>query len=537
MRKSLIETTFIELFQGKKDIFGHHRYASSTEKGVKEQGKSWTENSIPISDQHYKDHLNGKLGLGIVPITNENKCKFVVIDFDIYDNENLCKQIIESISVHNLPLVVFTSKSGGLHLYLFFKAMISVKEAHGVLEQFRKLLAIDILYKMHNKRGLEIFPKQVILRKGDNGNWINLPYYNYQSKECNQIMVHNGKNLSLEEALITINNDKINYLNYYKEFIKTLEYMDSPPCLQSMYYLNEDISQRNNYLFSWGVYFNKKDANTLEEQLHAMNQSLPKPLPHIEIDNTVLRSVVKKGYSYKCNESPCLDFCDKTACKQRQYGIGGGGIISDLDFGQLKQFKTDPPYYEWEVNNTRLRFDSEDDILNQSFFRKICFRILHYVPPFLKQFDWAVIVNKALEDIEIIYVDAQDDIAVGGMLRHAFSDFVLNRPLGTNKLDLMLGKVLYEEEHYVFRSKDFISYLDRKRIPHTRSIHGFLRDISAVEKRIHYTEDDTKKHSTIRSWVIPKKYFDLRDEYRLDTPQSLAFVPDILTEETLGGKI
>jgi hypothetical protein len=38
--------------------------------------------SQPASIQDYERHLNGKMGLGVVPITDDNSCYFGVIDIN-----------------------------------------------------------------------------------------------------------------------------------------------------------------------------------------------------------------------------------------------------------------------------------------------------------------------------------------------------------------------------------------------------------------------------------------------------------------------
>ena len=63
--------------------------------------------------------MNGKdPALGIIPINEENKCKWSCIDIDVYNGFDH-KELIRKIKQHKFPLLVCRSKSGGAHVFLF----------------------------------------------------------------------------------------------------------------------------------------------------------------------------------------------------------------------------------------------------------------------------------------------------------------------------------------------------------------------------------------------------------------------------------
>ena len=63
--------------------------------------------------------LDGKEpSLGIIPINDDNKCKWGAIDIDTYDGFDH-KKLIKKIVGKKIPLVVCKSKSGGAHVFLF----------------------------------------------------------------------------------------------------------------------------------------------------------------------------------------------------------------------------------------------------------------------------------------------------------------------------------------------------------------------------------------------------------------------------------
>ena len=93
------------------------------------------------------------------------------IDVDLYQHDY--EPILKQIHKLKLPLIMFRSKSGGAHLYIFLSEPISATEIRDRLAEFASALGYG---------NCEIFPKQeeVIVQRGDVGNFINLPYFNYK---------------------------------------------------------------------------------------------------------------------------------------------------------------------------------------------------------------------------------------------------------------------------------------------------------------------------------------------------------------------
>jgi len=67
---------FYKLFTGSKEAYGIHDYNFSSD-GKKEDGTNRTVKKQVRLD-HYTGHLEGKRGLGIIPITQGNKCKLLL---------------------------------------------------------------------------------------------------------------------------------------------------------------------------------------------------------------------------------------------------------------------------------------------------------------------------------------------------------------------------------------------------------------------------------------------------------------------------
>jgi hypothetical protein len=489
---------FMSVFKGNIHNYGQHVY-KYIEGEEKENGTNATIKNKLVTEATFKDHLNGKKGLGIIPINEENKCYFAVIDVDIYKvNLNM---YVDAIEKNNFPLVPFKSKSGGLHIYCFFKNPVDAKAAVDIMRKMAAVLSIDLLVKNTENRMVEIFPKQYKLDKNKVGSWINLPYYDAggPSRQC---AMKDGKELSLSEALLLIK-EKRSTLNEIRSFLDELPHKDGPPCLQSIYILNslDKNSGRNNYLFSFGVYLKKKDENFFEQALFEINRTLSKPLTGEELERTILSSLRRKDYQYKCNESPCVDYCKKKVCKTRDFGVGkDGGYFSNLDYGELIQYKTHEPYYEWDIKLQevdgfkKLRFKNEDEIIKQDAFLKLCFRELHVLPTKLKPSEWFKIINQSLEELKIEEVDVDSDTSSMSMFRSIFFEFLLNRAMAATKDQILTKRVYFDatKDEYYFRTKDLMDYLflaKNFRQFTSGEIHGVLRDMGCRTIRIR-TESD-----------------------------------------------
>ena len=62
--------------------------------------------------------------LGIIPINDNNECKWGCIDIDFYAEFDH-KKLIDQIGNLKLPLMVCRSKSGGAHVFLFTTEYVS----------------------------------------------------------------------------------------------------------------------------------------------------------------------------------------------------------------------------------------------------------------------------------------------------------------------------------------------------------------------------------------------------------------------------
>ena len=428
---------FYNLFAGNTSFYGVHKYRAVKE-GSKEEGQSWTEDKR-VTEKQYRDHLNGVQGLGICPIKEDSTCSFGAIDVDIYDNKRSVETIVKSIYRWNLPLYPFRSKSGGLHLYLFFDSDTSLKFPTGS-ETVRMLSHLSELLSVQKQ---EIFPKQSTYREGKKGNWINLPYINTDNSR--QYLIDKDLNRTPFEDAIKQIYEKRSPIKQIQEQLDSLPFGDGPPCLQRIL-LNGGPGEnegRNTFLFNTAVYFKEKDHTTFDVMLDEVNDSIRFPLDERELTDTVKRSVIKKEYTYACNETPLCDNCNKTLCSTRKYGVGSnGGLFMGLSLGQLTVLRGKGVSYTWEVtkeNRTELiHLDSPRDLRNQEVFIDIVLSLFNYKVSRVKAEKWDRILNSSLEGALEVVPDLSDENTYHSRLTKMVLEFI-TRHLSENKIDLERG--------------------------------------------------------------------------------------------------
>jgi hypothetical protein len=479
---------FSSLFSGLSRAHGEWRPSGKKDETGKSLGEARTIKE-DVTEEHYQAHLDGKIGLGVIPINSNSMCAFSVIDIDDYSAST---SILSVIRRNHFPLVPFRSKSGGLHLYLFFSTPEPAKESREILSMFVRLLLLP--------NTTEIFPKQEHLDENSIGNWINIPYFN--SKDTDRFLYkEDGSPMTLEEATAHCVDNKVT-ISGLKSFFKALPLSDAPPCLQGIY-LRGHTNMRNHYLFSQAVYLKSKFGEDFETKLMEINGALDSPLSIKEVNDTILNSLRKKDYGYKCTEEPICSICDKQECRKRKFGIISAEV-PELNYEQLSQYLTDPPYYEWLINGKCLRFYSELDIINQTSFRPLCMRTLHILPIKLKEETWTRIVNTALSNMATVKVDQADDISIGALFRAYLVEFLTKRAPAANREQILMDRVFRDEETqaYLFRAKNLVTFLVVQKAFRAfgqTEIQTRLLDMGGKATRMYVNKSNTNT----RLWSLP----------------------------------
>lgn len=439
---------------------------------------------VPVTEQTFKDHLNGKQGLAISPLLDlppkngnvrRNMCFFSVIDIDVYDTNYT--ELVRRLYKVGYKFAPFISKSGGLHLYFFFQnpesADAAVRELKRIVEKFG-------LHKIYANGStgaskVEVFPEHVIRKPGVHDKCVFLPFYGSGLPEGSEqlMLTTEGTLLDIVKAIEIMPT----MFTSVKEITKTtdeLPYSDAPFCIQ-MLLLSGGLtegSNRNEFLVTAAIYLKTKDGAAFEKSsLEEMNEDwLGDPIEQKEIDG-MFKSVSTKDYQLagRCSKQPCASVCDKQLCKLREYGVGKSGsknMVSTVEFGKIYRVLTETPYYMWEARMAgtqeykMLRIDGAENLLNQKTVQKACIDTLGQVPPTVSAFNWETTLNGCLANIEDLPAPKATDTTEMAALRDLFMRYLTNGQ-ATNKLPhtVRLKQVYYAEGHYYFMTDGLMSYL------------------------------------------------------------------------------
>lgn len=492
-----LPTRLATLFRGLMRAYG--TYALDDKKQTKKTsngerkvvGKAVTVQG-PVTDELWENHLKGLQGLGIVPINEENKCFFGAIDIDQYDIK--LEDIENKVKDLRLSLLPTRTKSGGCHLYFFASEPTPADLVRRKLEEWSAALGYG---------GAEIFPKQTtLLSKADTGNWINMPYFAAlsESGKTERYGIFKGVPLSLKEFCTRAEKLAMTIKDLEAEEVpSSAEFLEGPPCLQSLSVVGFTKGMRNDSLFAIAVYLKKRFPDDWQTHMHLYNiKHIKPPLSDGEL-KVVTKSVSRKDYNYACDRAPCKNYCNRSLCKTRKFGVGADSedwsIVIEKD---ALCVMTDPPYWIVTVNGVRIELTA-DEIQSQHFFVKKCIEKIRHHPSKISEKQWRTEMNKMLESATP--VEAPEDASVTGELREHLRQFCTVFTQAETKEEILTGKPYtdMDDKETIFRGADFRAYLESK---HFKALTGSrlfaaLRAYGVRHKQYWVAEQN------IHVWCIP----------------------------------
>jgi len=456
-----------EIFPGLHRAYG--QFFITERKGPKLDGYGKTIRE-KYDEKLWVEHLNGKIGLGVIPINEDNKCKWGCLDVDDYsvNIEKISKQFVKK------NLIVCRSKSGGAHIFIFTKKFVSAKSMINKLKDISKAFGF-VKYDLR--------PQQTqLLNQDDVGSWLNMPYFN--GDETDRYALYDGKALSLKHFIEWVNKFSVNSLDDIKlDFIKKENKSNQilpggPPCLQDL------LSQgalgeggRNNGLFNIGVYLRKRFPEEWQEKLEEYNDEyIDPPLKPREF-TTVLNSLDKKSYNYKCKDSPINSVCNKTKCLTCEYGISDDGTMPVLN--SITKILTNPPQYFLTLNERKIGPLSSKQIYNFLDFKQVVFENLDMLLPKINDKLWTESVNDLMS--RVITVEAPKDSSNEGRLLDLLERFCTGSTSSTEAEDILRGKAIVNSQNTEFRINDLMEFLDRHRFKEFKlnEITAYLKNLGA----------------------------------------------------------
>ena len=500
---------FMKLFQGYQQAHGQYRVQKREADG-KMSGRAVTV-SEAATKEHFESHLKGgDYILGIIMLKDDNSCNFGVIDIDIRGEVKL-KDTLDELEkkIRDTPLVMCRSKSGGAHLYLFCEPAIAAIDMVNKLNEFAAGLGYG---------GVEIFPKQISRANDlDRGNWINLCYWDGDKTERHAI--HNGKRLNLEQFLDLAEKKRTNYEELEKQQPDLVDHFaDGPPCLQHIMTMGFPEGGRNISLFNVGVYYRKKNPDDWQEDLMRFNyENLDQPLPSGEV-NSLVKSVSKKDYAYTCKQSPICNYCEKSKCMKREFGVGGYGGGQAIEISAITKYETENRQsVRWyiEIGGERIEVTTQQ-LLDQRQLQKLCVEKLNKCPATMPGPKWEQAINSLLESVEII--QDPDDASPQGQFEKMLDSFLTGKVQARHRDEIMNGKPWNDtdEGKVFFRSEDLFIYLEARRFRYQsqHQVWSWLRSTGGDRKTFRI------KSKPVKVWSVPAPQF--YDDDELEIPSSVA---------------
>lgn len=327
---------FDALFMGYRKAYGQFVVKQSSDTGKMEgQARTIRGDFDDTKWEKFWDlHITGKgSGLGVVPLTEDNKSHWGALDIDILNINHAALE--EKVTKLGLPLIVARSKSGGAHLYVFFTESVPADELMDLLSTWSGRLGYG---------GCETFPKQSHrTSEQDIGNWLNMPY---NGEYTSRYAVIDGKDVTAKEFVDKALEMRVSFSDALKlkddpAKENTNLFEEGPPCLQQIEaWGGFGEGTRNDGMFAVAVYLKKRFPDNWPDMLMEYNYKLCDPaLPNKEIIG-LIKSVKKKDYHYKCRQEPIRSFCNSNECTKRRYGINSdewneGKTTQTHDWGTL----------------------------------------------------------------------------------------------------------------------------------------------------------------------------------------------------------
>lgn len=476
---------FMRLYRGNSRSFGRWFPANGRVATIKE----------PVTHEDFRAHIEGRMGVGIVPVMDDGDCWFGALDLDAHgDLPDIDLVAIEAqVRSLDLPLVVCRSKSGGAHLYVFGSDPLPAPLLRQTLTKWASMLGWA---------GCEVFPKQDrLLTDSDGerqlGNWINLPWFDALSDDCLRYAVEGGRRVSFEYFLDLAESRRISAAQLVEKSSDGHE--EAPPCIQSIISGGVGRGQRNEALYNLVIYLKKSHPETWKEKAFDLNARVfETPLSHAEAKKTIT-SAGRRDYRYRCREEPCRSRCKAAICVTRKFGItpdekGELEMGTMPEFGPLEKYTTDPPRWVLRVDGSPVTLSTMELMDFRMIRVAVADRMTRMLPP-MKNDAWQVELHRLMQEATLH--DAPEDASATGQLRSRLRDFFHRADLSADGRDraardlLLLGSPVVQLDsggvrRVYFRGNDFIDYLKKNRSEELKgpNLWMALRQIGVEHGRI-----------------------------------------------------
>lgn len=451
----------------------------------------------PLTEEKIRAHLDGKVGVGAIPINTDNNCKFGALDIDTYDLDIV--QLNAKVQKMGLPLILCRSKSGGAHLYLFLKEW----EPAVLIREYLTEMSVALGFS-----GCEIFPKQdkLLTERGDVGNFINMPYFGGDIT-TRYALDSNGESMSVEEFLDEVDKKRTTVVELDKiQFAGPRKYFtDGPYCLEVMASQGPITTNRNTTMFNVGIYCRLKWPDDWKRHMEEYNRILCSPALEASEMVNLQKSLEKNDkYFYQCDQCPLKDFCNKNICKSRPFGVGSTSTEHLPDITGMTIMLSEPRIYFVNVEDRRLQL-SVEQLQNASLFQRACMEQLQFMPPVPRPAQWQPIVNQLMS--EAVLVEVPEELTIQGQFRELLRMYCTSRIKAVAPEEIRLGKPWTENGRTMFTMAGLETFLKNRGFNEYKrgEIQEQIKLLNRGEE-FHghkYLRNSEGKETTTRVWWVP----------------------------------
>lgn len=481
---------FEALYRGLQRAHGQYTLTGADEAKKGKQGGRASTVYEAATVEKWESHLSGERGLGIVPIDENNQCRWGAVDIDEY-REGLLTEIEAKTRELKFPVICLRTKSGGIHVTAFLTEPVDARIVRSKMQEIGAALGYA---------GVEIYPKQVALAsERDCGNWLNMPYF--EAANTTRFAIYNGKPLDAKQFLRFAEKIRCTPEQFIAISAPTQGdyFTDGPPCLQTLSTIRVTVGGRNDALFAMGVYSRMAHPDEWEGKMDEYNAQLfTPPLPSREVQMIVKSISRKQDYFYPCTKPPLVNYCNKSLCSKREHGIGQGCSEPQIEIGRLVKLCTEPPTWIIDVEGARFELDTED-LMSQARFAKACVERVNRWPPQMKAAAWQRLIQERLTNVEL--VEAPKEASAEGRFMWHLEQFCVVAAGARVREEMLLGKPWTDNGYHYFRSEDLMRYLHQ---------HHF-RDITARKAWSLLRHRAQAKHvqfqikgRCVQAWAIPE---------------------------------
>ncbi|HEY7824846.1 MAG TPA: hypothetical protein VIG24_18550 [Acidimicrobiia bacterium] len=500
---------FARLFRGFSGRYGRYDLAGKTSAKGKQEGSARTVDE-PISLAAYQGHVDGMVGIGVIPLNEDNRVNFAAIDIDVYDPDAREKKKLThedvALALQDSPLIVTRSKSNGVHVWLFSAEGVSASLATDYLQAMAARLGVA---------GTEVFPKQTErATTEDVGNWINLPYFGGERTAV--IPVKDGSVTSYiepdiaqfldiaEQAAATVTDDWLVDNTSLPESQRDGHapaqelWFDGPPCLQALIaghperrdkiekaFSRGEITQdqkdkqlaftkpqltegaRDVTFFNAGIYLRRRmnpedpdsaldeaDKKELLRQLEKVHMKWMLDVGDregIERDLPRIAKQAAKGkWGYACTKEPLKSFCNRRLCFKRKFGIGTALNDASFEITGFTIVNTEDKQYYLNVGGKRVYVPDVATLLSQQEFGRIVTNATNRVWVNMQDAQYRQMMDKLLQEAEQKgnVIEGPPDADKHSILLNLLDNFIRTKGIarGTNDVGMFSGRVLISDD-------------------------------------------------------------------------------------------